>query len=493
MGHVVDAVIVGAGFSGIAAAIELKKLGHDDIVVIEREDDVGGTWFVNRYPGAAVDIFSSTYQYWFEPNPRWGRLYAEGSELHAYARTVSEKYGVLPHVRLGTAVDSAIWDDDDRVWNITLSTGEIVAARFLVNATGFLSQRHYPDIDGLGTFDGEILHTTWWDPATDLRGRHIGVIGTGATAVQLLPELAKQADSLTVYQRTPIWVTPKFDFAVPEQVKNAFQRVPLLRKTVAMLTNMLYQFILTTAVINHRRFRRLTSFVEWQCKALMFVSVRDKALRHKLTPDYSFGCKRPSLSNTYYRMFAKPHVSLQTAGIARIEPDGIVANDGTKTPIDTLVLATGFNVWEHNFPSYATIGRDGVDLGKWWRAHRYASYEGITVPNFPNYLGMTSPFAFTGVSYFDTIRAQTVHMNRLFGELRRRGATTFEVSEDAALEWTERMRTKMNDSVLFQGRCASSNTYYFNDDGDACWFRPTSSRAAFKQQARFPLGDYRIV
>ncbi|WP_156750237.1 NAD(P)/FAD-dependent oxidoreductase [Mycobacterium sp. E2479] len=488
-----EALIAGAGFSGIAAAIELKKLGYRDIVVVEREDDLGGTWYVNRYPGAAVDIFSTSYQYWFEPNPGWGRLYARGPELHAYAKHVSDKYGVTRHVRLNTVVESAVWDEDVEVWRVTLSDGSTLATRLLVNATGFLSQRHYPDIPGLGRFAGTILHTTWWDPQNDLRGRRVGVIGTGATSVQLLPEIAREVDSLTVYQRTPIWVTPKFDFAVPERVKKAFANVPLLHRFVSFLTNMLYQIVLMTAVINHGRYRKLGKFVEWQCKALLFLQVRDKQLRRKLTPDYSFGCKRPSLSNSYYRMFTKRHVQLQTAGIDRIEEDGIVAGDGTKAHIDTLILATGFNVYDHNFPAFETIGKGGIDLGKWWRENRYASYQGITIPHFPNYICMTSPFAFTGLSFFDGIRQQTVHINRLLGEMRRRNAITFEVSDSATLEWTAEMRAKMNDSVLFQGNCATANSYYYNSEGDVCWFRPTSTRAALKQQAQFPLSDYRIA
>ncbi|MEB4207737.1 NAD(P)/FAD-dependent oxidoreductase [Mycobacterium sp. 94-17] len=463
-----DAVIAGAGFSGIAAPIELKKLGYQNFVIVEREDDIGGTWWVNRYPGAAVDIFSTTYQYWFEPNPRWKRLYAEGPELHAYAKQVSDKYDVTRHVRLNSAVESAIWDDDGNVWRVALADGSTLVARMLINATGFLSQRHFPDIEGLETFEGEILHTTWWDPSTDLSGQRVAVIGTGATAVQLLPHVADAARALTVYQRTPIWVLPKYDFAIPERVQNLFASVPLFHRFVSFLTNMLYQFVLMTSVVNHHRFSKLAKFVEWECRALLYLQVRDR----KLT---------------------KPNVALQTAGIERIEPDGIVARDGTRAQVDTLILATGFNVYDHNFPSFETIGRNGVNLGKWWRENRYASYQALSMPHFPNYIGMTSPFAFTGLSFFDGIRGQVTHINRLLTEVRRKNASTFEVSEAATLVWTEQMRTKMNTSVLFHGDCATANSYYFNDDGDVCWFRPQSTRRATKDQGRFPLSDYQIA
>jgi cation diffusion facilitator CzcD-associated flavoprotein CzcO len=488
-----DAVIVGAGFSGLAAAVELKGLGYANIVILEREDDLGGTWHVNRYPGVAVDICSMSYQYWFEPNPQWSRLYAKGPELKRYVDDVAAKYDLRRHVRFRTAAEKAVWDADEQVWRVGLSDGDTVIGRFLISATGFLSQRHYPDIPGLDGFAGTVLHTTWWDPDTDLTGRRVGVIGTGATSVQLVPEVAKQAAELTVYQRTPIWVTPKIDFPMPAVARRLLTRVPLLQRVLCGFSDAIYEVILMSAVLNHRRYSALAKFVEFECKALLFLTVGDRALRKKLLPDYSFGCKRPALSNSYYRTFDKPHVYLETIGIDRIEADGIVTRDGAKTQLDTLILATGFNVWDHNFPAFETIGRSGVDLGKWWRDRRYESYQGVTVPNFPNYVAMTCPWAFTGLSYFSTIKGQTVHMNRLFGEMRKRGATVFEVTGEANADFMERMRAKMDPTVLYHGSCATSNSYYYNPDGDAAWFRPTSTRDALREQSQFPVSDYRIA
>ncbi|MEB4209554.1 NAD(P)/FAD-dependent oxidoreductase [Mycobacterium sp. 94-17] len=488
-----DAVVVGAGFSGIGAAIELKSLGYRNIVVVEREDDLGGTWHVNRYPGAAVDIMSTAYQYHFEPNPRWSRLYANGPELKQYADHVADKYDIRRHVRLNTSVQGAVWDEDDQVWRVSLSDDETLITRFLINASGFLSQRHYPDIPGLDSFEGEIVHTTWWDKANDFTGRRIGVIGTGATAVQLLPELAKVVDHMTVYQRTPIWVTPKMDAALPDSVQRLFARMPATHRFLSLLTTLLYDFCLNTGILNYRRYRTLTRFVEIQCRGMMLLTVRDRATRRKLTPDYSLGCKRPAVSNVYYKTFGRSNVALETSGIERIEPDGIVSRDGKKTPIDTLVLATGFNVWDHNFPAFETIGRDGVDLGKWWIDQRYASYQGITVPNFPNYIAMTSPWAFTGLSFFNTITVQMAHIGRVLGEVRKRGASTFEVTDEACQGFANRMRARMGDTVLYSGRCDTANSYYFNNDGEAAWFRPTSRQNAIREQKTFPISDYKIA
>lgn len=489
----VDAVIVGAGFSGLGAAIQLRNLGYGNLAIIERENGIGGTWHVNRYPGAGVDIMSASYQFPFERNPYWSRLYANADELKNYADHVTDKYDLRRYVRLNTSVQSAVWDEDDRLWQVSLSTGELLRGRFLVSASGFLSQRHHPDIPGIADFAGQTLHTTGWDHANDLRGRRIGVIGTGATAVQLVPELAKVAEHLTVYQRTPIWVTVKPDARVPEWVRRLLARVPIARRMFAVLTDVVYDLALNSGILNHRRYGLINRLVEANCKLMIFLAVRDREVRRKLTPDYSIGCKRPAVSNAYYPTFNRPNVHLETSGIERIEPDGIVTRTGAKTRIDTLVLATGFNVWEHNFPGFQTIGRGGIDLGKWWLDQRYASYQGVTVPNFPNYIAMTCPWAFTGLSYFHTIEVQMAHMARLFGELKRRNAVTFEVTEEAKDRFVTVMRPKLDDTVLLHGNCATANSYYFNGFGEVAWFRPTSRRHAMREHTTFPLSDYRIA
>ena len=224
-----------------------------------------------------------------------------------------------------------------------------------------------------------------------------------------------------------------------------------------------------------------------------FASIRDKELRAKLTPDYDFGCKRPTFSNGYYRTFTKPHVHLQDSGIERIEPDGIVATDGTKTVIDTLVLATGFDLWEANFPAIEIIGRDGRNLGKWWRDTRFQAYQGVSMPYFPNYLSLASPYAFLGLNFFNTMEYQMRHMDRLFGEVKRRGATTFEVTEDANTRYLDRMTELLGDSLFTLGNCATSRSYYFNPSGEPTLLRPTSTRTAIREAPSFPLSDYQIA
>lgn len=488
-----DVVIVGAGFGGMGAAIQLKKMGFDNIAILEREDDLGGTWHVNRYPGLAVDIPSTTYSYWFEPNPNWPRLFAPGDDLKRYADHVADKYDVRRHMRFGTTVEGARWDEDAQVWRVALAGGETLTTRFLITATGFLSQPNTPDIPGITGFDGKVIHTTAWDDSYKFEGRRVAIIGTGATAVQLIPKLADTASELTVYQRTPIWVVPKIDFPIPAAVQRIFSRLPLVQRAVRWVTDTILELMMVTAVLHYRESRQLNIAATVLAKMHRFASIRDRELRQELTPDYDFGCKRPTFSNSYYRTFTRPHVHLETSGIERIEPDGIVSADGRKTVIDTLVLATGFDLWDANFPAIEVIGREGRNLGKWRRDNRFQAYQGVSIPYFPNFLSLASPYSYSGLSFFNTMEYQMRHMDRLFGELRRRGARTFEVTEDANSRFLDRMTDLLDDSVFYGGDCASSRSYYFNHSGEATLLRPTSTRNAVRESSRFPLSDYAIA
>ena len=487
-----DVIIVGAGFGGIGAAIQLKKIGYENILMLDREDDLGGTWHVNRYPGLAVDIPSPTYSYWFEPNPNWSRLYAPGSELKRYADDVAGKYDVRRHMRFNTTVDGARWDEDAQVWQVALADGETLTTRFLITATGYLSQPRTPAIPGIDEFAGQIIHSTAWDDSYDFKGRRVGLIGTGATAVQLIPELTKNAADLTVYQRTPIHVVPKIDFSIPVVMRRLFARVPLIQRAFRWFTDAQLEAMMILSVLNFRYFRQLNVAASNLSRILRFVSIRDEELRRKLTPDYDFGCKRPTYSNSYYRTFTKPHVHLQTAGIERIEPDGIVASDGTKTEIDTLVLATGFDLWEANIPAIEIIGRDARNLGKWWRDNGFQAYQGVSIPYFPNLLSLAGPYASSGLSFFNTVEYQMRHMDRLFGEVRRRNGTIFEVTEEANAGFRDRMTKLLGKTVFGRGDCARSRSYYFSPSGETL-VRPASTHKTNSENDRFPLSDYVIA
>jgi len=490
-----DVVIVGAGFAGIGAAIQLKRLGFDDFVLLDREDDLGGTWYVNHYPGLAVDVPTTTYSYFFEPNPNWSRLFSTGTEIKKYADEVATKYDVRRHIRYNADVQSARWDEETARWQVSLADGQTLSCRYLITATGFLSQPKLPDIPGITDFAGKVVHTTDWDNSYDPTGDRIAVIGTGATAVQLIPELAKTAAELTVYQRTPIWVAPKLDFAISERAKRLFARMPWTQRLIRAITDTIYETMINVGVVNYRvpLFRRLNISAMDLCKINQFIQVRDKELRRKLTPDYDIGCKRPTFSNSYFRTFTKPNVHLQTEGIDHITSDGIVNNDGTTTAIDTLVLATGFDLWEANFPAIEVIGRDGRNLGKWWRDTRFQAYQGVSMPYFPNYLSLASPYAFLGLNFFNTMEYQMRLMDRLFTEVKRRGATTFEVTEAANTAYLDKMTEMLGDSLWTLGNCASSRSYYFNPHGEPSLLRSMSTKDAIKEASEFPLSDYQIA
>lgn len=488
-----EVIIVGAGFGGIGAAIQLNRLGYQQILILEREDALGGTWHVNRYPGLTVDVPSTTYSYWFEPNPQWSRLFAPGAELKRYAEHVAHKYDVHRYMRFNTTVEAARWDAEDHAWQVTLRSGETLTTRFLVVATGFLCQPATPEIAGIETFAGRVLHTASWDDSYSFAGRRVAVIGTGSTAVQVIPELAKVTAQLTVYQRTPIWVMPKIDIAFPRAARRLFAGVPWTQRIVRWCTDTGMDVLMVLAMWRFRHFKALNITAENISKLLRLASIRDRELRRKLNPDYDFGCKRPTLSNTYYRTLAQPHVHLETTGIERVEPDGIVCGDGTKRPADAIVLATGFDVWQANMPAIEVIGRNGTNLGKWWRENTFQAYEGMTVPGFPNFLNLAGPYAWVGLSWFNTVEYQMRHMARLFTELQRLGGSTFEVTEEANARFLGQMTDLLEDSVFLLGDCATSRSYWFNPNGEAPLFRPTSVRAAVRHQDRFPLTDYAIA
>jgi cation diffusion facilitator CzcD-associated flavoprotein CzcO len=491
-----EVTIIGAGFGGMGAAIALKRLGYgadvEDLLILDREDDLGGTWHVNHYPGLAVDIASVTYSYSFEPNPHWEYWFARGAELKQYAEHVADKYDLRRHMRFGVVVEGARWDEDESHWVVATAAGSHTS-RFLLTATGFLSQPRLPDIAGVHQFAGEVIHTANWDDSADLAGKRVGVIGTGATAVQLIPEIADVASELTVFQRTPIWVTPKTDFRIPGAVQRLFALAPWTQRIARKANSTWLEAMMVTAVLHYRQARVFNRAAARLSQRHLRKQVADTELRRKLTPDYSFGCKRPTFSNDYFPTFTREHVTLETTSIERITVGGIVTTDGRETEIDALVLATGFNLWDANFPAIEVIGREGRNLVKWWREQGYSAYEGVTVPQFPNFVSLNCPYSYSGISYFLTYEVQMRHLERLFGELGDRGADTFEITEGAHEEDRTHMLERMVDTVFNLGACASSRSYYFTNEGDAVILRPTSTGAARKAVERFPITDYEFA
>jgi cation diffusion facilitator CzcD-associated flavoprotein CzcO len=488
-----EIVIVGTGFGGMGAAIQLGRMGIDSILMLDRAEDVGGTWHLNTYPGIAVDVASVTYSYSFEPNPYWSRRYAPGAELAAYAKQVADKYRLRRFMRFRSSVERAVYDEAARSWTIEIAGQPPVTARTLILATGYLSQPKVPEIAGLDSFAGKVIHTARWDHSYDLAGKRAAVIGTGATSVQLLPEIAPRLAQLDVYQRTPIWVAPKNDAEISVSTRELFARRPITQRLARLGSSALLELALVTGALHHKEVPFLARALERICRDHMRRQIKDPEMRRKLLPSYSFGCKRPTFSNDYYPTFNRPNVELITDPIDHIEADGIVTQDGKKRAIDTLILATGYKVWEKgNFPPFEVAGKGRVELGRYWDENHFQAYEGITVPGFPNLFNLPSPYSFTGLSYFFTIEGQMKHIARCLGEMRRQGARSFEVTPEANEAYLRDMRRRLGSSVFVNGNCAPANSYYFNRHGEAALLRPMSTLLSLWRAGHFPLEHYRF-
>jgi cation diffusion facilitator CzcD-associated flavoprotein CzcO len=484
-----EVLVIGAGFSGIGAAIKLDQAGFHDFVVLEAGDGVGGAWHWNTYPGIAVDIPSFSYQFSFEKRSDWSRVYAPGKELKSYAEHCVDKYGVRDRIRLNTKVVGARFDEDAHAWRIETASGEQITARFVIGATGVFSQPKPPEIPGIEAFAGTTMHTARWDHSVDLRGKRVGVIGTGASAIQIIPAIAPEVARVTVFQRTPIWCLPKLDAPMSPLARRVLRSVPGAELAARWASQAFVELTFVLAAHFAGIFPSLTARGEGSARR-MLREVRDPVVREKLTPQYSLGCKRPSFSNEYIPTFNRDNVLLETAAIEAITPTGVCTAEGVEHPVDVLVLATGFKVFESgNMPAFEMLGTGGVHLEEWWDANRLQAYEGVSVPGFPNSFSILGPYGFNGQSYFGLIETQMRHIVRCLKRARRDGATRVEITPEANRRYFESMLGRRHNQVFFRGSCGNANSYYFDKHGDAP-FRPSLTLEAAWRSARFDLDDY---
>ena len=424
-----EIVIVGAGFSGIGAAIMLDKAGMTDYRIVEAGDGVGGTWYWNTYPGIAVDIPSSAYQFSFELSASWSRTYARGHELRAYAEHCVDKYRLRSRIRLNTQVVEAVFDETTDLWQLALGSGESLTARFLINATGILTTPKSPDIEGADSFTGVIMHTARWDHVQDLSGKRVAVVGTGASAVQLIPEIASIVEQLNVFQRTPIWCFPKADIPISAAARRVM-RIPG-GKAIQRLISQVYVELVFPLTTHYFTVNPMVKQMTDIGKAYIRKQVHDPGVREALTPSYAVGCKRPGFHNTYMSTFNRDNVRLVTAPIDKITGSGLTTTDGDSHAADVLILATGFKVTEtDNVPTYPVKGLGGESLSRFWDENRQQAYEGVSVPGFPNLFTIYGPYGFVGSSYFSMIEAQSRHVVRCLKRARRKSATRIEISKE---------------------------------------------------------------
>ncbi len=424
MSRVHDAVVVGSGFGGLGAAIELARRGVQDVVLLEKADDLGGTWRDNRYPGCACDIPSHLYSFSYAPSAQWSRAFAEQPEIWGYLRRVADHFGVAERIRYGEELVEARYDDG--VWHLTTARGSRLSTRSLVLATGALSEPSIPTFDGLESFAGNVFHTAQWpdDDASAIDGRRVVVVGTGASAIQSVPRLAIRATHLTVLQRTPAWVVPKGDRQIGRRERQWLERLPWLNWLVR-------------AGVYWRNESRVLAFtarpgalraVEVLGRAYLRRQVHDPATRAALTPTYRMGCKRILISNDYLATFNRPDVSLVTAPIACIEPNAVVTTDGRRHPADTIVLSTGFKATDP-YERLTVRGAGGRTLREAWAAGMQA-HLGVTVAGFPNLFLVVGPNSGLGHnSMIFMIEAQTRYLAECIAVRDRAGARSVSVPQ----------------------------------------------------------------
>ena len=484
-----EVAIIGAGLGGVGAAIALKRSGIDELVVLERASDIGGTWRDNVYPGIAVDIPAQAYQFSFELNPDWSRVFATGPEVKRYIDRCADRYDVRRHVRLNAEVITRDWDEDAHCWRLKTPDGE-TTARFVVSAVGAFVNPKEPEIPGVEQFEGPVLRSASWDHSVSLEGKRAAIVGTGASAVQIIPKVASVLARLDVYQRTPIWVFPKLDYPTSRALRWLFARIPSIQETVRRTVTNLVEAQLIGGVVNYDP--KFNERVQWLARNLWYRQVRDTDVRRRLIPDYDVGCKRPSVSNSYLRSFNRANVDLISEQIQDVTTRGIRTADGREREIDVLILATGFMTATNpeNYRRNPVHGRDGFDLASFYADHRARSYESISLPGLPNHFMIFGPYGWTGGTWHTLVETASHHIVRVIEEARRRHATAVEVREEAAERWTRFAQERLGRSLWSVGSCETANSYYFDHHGDTPFLRPTTSRQAWRAAKRFPLEDY---
>lgn len=444
-----DVVVVGAGMSGLCQAVELRRAGLD-FVVLEKADDLGGTWRDNTYPGASCDVESHLYAYSFARNPGWSSTFARQPEILAYLHRVAARRGVLPHFRFGTDVRGARWDEAAGTWTVTTAQGATYVSRFLVLGVGGLHTPRTPTPPGSETFRGPVWHSSRWNHDADLAGKHVAVVGVGASGVQIIPELARRAAGVTVFQRTPAWVLPKPDVSHPAWRKRLFRLLPWAQDLYRLRIHVRREM---RGIGFHHRPDALR-VAEDLIRGLIDRHIDDPGLRETLTPHYRLGCKRVLLSDDYYPALNSPHVRVVSGGPAALRPGGVVDEAGTEHRADALVYATGFDL-AGSFDRIRVEGTGGRLLHDTWSTGMYA-YNGVAVSGFPNMFLLLGPNGFvpyTGV--VTSIEAQARYVVRAVRALRSSRARALVVRPEAERRFLEGVRRQYGRTVWAVGGCRS--------------------------------------
>ncbi len=493
--HNVEVAIVGAGFSGLGAAITMSQNGFTDYVILDRGADFGGTWRDNTYPGAACDVASNLYSYSFAPNPQWSRSYSHQPEIYRYINDVADHYGVRDKARFGTEVIRAAWNEDERRWFIdTVSTqsdpdAESVTtyrAQHLIGAVGPLCEPNLPEIDGIESFGGTIMHSARWDDDVDLTGKRVAVIGTGASAIQIVPEVAKKVDHLDVYQRTAPWIVPRTERPYTAVEHWLFKNAPIVQRASRAGVYAFNEFI--AFGLTHSR--TALKPVEMVARANILRGIRDPQLREKVTPRFQVGCKRILRSNAWYPALDRRNVDLVTDPIARVTPSSIVTADGTEREIDVLIVATGFHVTDS--PVFdCIVGADGRSLAQAWDTIGMQGYKGSFVHGFPNMMLMIGPS--TGLGHTSMVYMIESQLNYLIDYLktvRTQQITRCDVTATSQRRYNRDIQHALRNSVWVNGGCAS---WYADENGNITTLWPGFTFNFRRQTRKFDVAAYDVA
>lgn len=471
--------LIGAGFSGIGMARQLLRQGFEDITIFERAEAAGGVWQANGYPGAACDVPSRLYCFSFAPNPDWSRRYAPQAEIQAYLQDCIRRFGIGDRIRYGKRLRQAEYDEDRRQWQLHFDDGERVDADVLIIGAGILSEPKVPTIPGLADFAGPVLHTARWRQDFDPIGKRIGVIGTGASAIQAIPELAKSAARLEVFQRSAPHVLSKFDWAYPSWVRRLRGALPFLDRLSYRLLQIGYElrgYAFHAQRWTLKPYDALTALQRW-------FAIRDATLRRKLTPRDPLGCKRVLISDRYYPAMQRGNVGLHTEAIAAVESTGIRMQDGRLLPLDALVLATGF-VTSPFFSQCELIGRDAMPLSQAWRA-RASAWHGLCVPGFPDAFFLYGPntnLGHNGIPYM--LESQFGFVLQAL-QHRARSGRAVEVREDAMRRFDAEMQRRLADGVWQHCR-----NWYVDEQGNDTHNWPGSTWEYRRRTRRLDARDF---
>ncbi|MFG2650921.1 flavin-containing monooxygenase [Streptomyces sp. NPDC048436] len=486
----VRVAVIGSGFGGLGAAVRLRREGITDFVVLERAGAVGGTWRDNSYPGCACDVPSHLYSFSFAPNPDWPRTFSGQEKIHEYLERVADTFRLRPHIRLNTEVKLMSWDADQLRWEIETSEGALTAD-VVVSATGPLSDPKLPDIPGLDTFEGKVFHSARWDHDYDLRGKRVAMIGTGASAIQIVPAIQREVGKLTLFQRTPPWVMPRMDRAISKAERWLHRQLPF---TTQARRGILWGIRELQVQAFTKRPNELGA-VEQLAKRNIARAIKDPELRAKLTPSYRIGCKRILLSNTYYPALAQPNVDVVASGLSEVRGNTVVAADGTETEVDAIIFGTGFHVTDMPIAD-RVVGADGGTLMESWK-DGMKSLRGATAAGFPNFMTVIGPN--TGLGNSSMILMIESQLNYLADYMRqltllappeRGDRAALAVRTNAVHAWNDKVQERMKRTVWNTGGC---NSWYLDENGVNTTIWPGTTSEFRSATRRVDLAEYEVV